>query len=302
MARPLRVHAPGEFYHVMSRGNAKQKIFRDTADYKRYLHVLERTTDRFHVGCAAYCLMRNHVHLLLQPRSEPLCRLMQQLNSSYAQWFNRRHKKVGHVLQGRYRAQLVDSTEYFLRAMRYIVRNPVESGYVAEPVDWPWSSCRATVRQASEVPRFLDLRHLWDVLGADRTSGGAERIAAYFSERDRSLGLERLFVGSKEFVEKCDPLLNPSRRMRDFSLAERFAARPSLPELLPLWRDDRDRAILRAFHEHRYTLKDIAEHLRCPPATVWSWIRRAKRLGSDLDFRKPDPAERGALRKSRSDP
>lgn len=302
MARPLRIHAPGEFYHVMSRGNAKQNIFRNGGDYKRYLQLLEHTTERFNVGCAAYCLMRNHVHLLLRPRSEPLCRLMQQLNSSYSQWFNRRHKKVGHVLEGRYRAHLIDSTEYFLRAVRYIVRNPVESGYVAKPADWRWSSCRATLEPPSERPQFLDLAHLWDILGDDRTSDHTERIAAYFAEQDYTLALNRLFVGSKAFLEKCDPLLDPSRRVRDFTLAERFATRPTLPEILPLWRDDRDRAVLRAFHEHRYTLKDIADHLRCPPKTVWSWMRRAKRVGSDLDFRKPHPAERGAFRKSRSDP
>lgn len=302
MARPLRIHAPGEFYHVMSRGNAKQNIFCSAADYKRYLHLLTHTTARFNVRCAAYCLMRNHVHLLLQPWTDPLCRLMQQLNSSYSLWFNRRHNKVGHLLQGRYRAQLIDSTEYFLRAVRYVVRNPVESGYVAEPVDWRWSSCRATLGRPSDLPQFLDLQHLWDAIGVDQASGGAERVAAYFAERDDSLALNRLFVGAKGFLEKCDPLLDSSRRVRDHTLAERFATRPTLPEILPLWRDDRDRAVLRAFYEHRYTLKDIADHLRCPPATVWNWIRRAKRLGSDLDFRKIQPSDGDPLRKSRSDP
>ena len=209
----------------MSRGNGKQTIFRDATDYERYLDLLEMTTVRFDVRCASYCLMRNHVHLLLQPHTDPLCRMMQQLNSTYCQWFNKRHKRIGHVLQGRYRAHLIDSTSWFLRAVRYIVRNPVDSGYVAQPPDWAWSSCRAMVGLC-EMPAFLDLRHLWNILGCDQQSGGAERISAYISEKvDDDIALQRLLVGPKEFLEKCDALLDPSRRVRDFTIAERFASR-----------------------------------------------------------------------------
>ena len=291
MVRPLRLHAPGEFYHVMSRGNGKQTIFRDVVDYERYLDLLEMTTARFDVRCASYCLMRNHLHLLLQPHSDPLCRMMQQLNSTYSLWFNKRHKRIGHVLQGRYRAHLIDSTSYFLRALRYILRNPADAGYVAEPVDWVWSSCRATVGLC-EIPAFLDLSHLWVILGSDQKSRGAERISAYIAERvDEDIAMQRLLVGPKEFLEKCDPLLEATRRVSDFTVAERFAARPRLSELLPIWHDDRNSAIARAFYEHRYTLKEIADHLHRPVATVWSGIRHAKRVGSDLDFRTAQPTK-----------
>jgi REP element-mobilizing transposase RayT len=275
----------------MSRGNAKQTIFRDAVDYERYLDLLEMTTARFDVRCASYCLMRNHLHLLLQPLGDPLCRMMQQLNSTYSLWFNKRHKRIGHVLQGRYRAQLIDSTSWFLRALRYIVRNPVDSGDVAEPSDWAWSSCRATVGLC-EMPAFLDLRRLWLILGCDQQSGGAERISAYIDEKvDEDVALQRLLVGPKEFLEKYDPLLDSTRRCSDFTVAERFVSRPRLSELLPIWYDDRNNAIARAFYEHRYTLKEIADYVHRPVATVWNWIRRAKRLGSDLDFRKTLPAK-----------
>jgi REP element-mobilizing transposase RayT len=275
----------------MSRGNAKQAIFLDHVDYRRYLGLLATTAERFDVRCAAYCLMRNHVHLLLQPRDLPLWRLMQQLNSTYCQWFNRRHNRVGHVLQGRYRSLLVDSPAYFLRVLRYIVRNPVASGHVTAPADWRWSSYRATAG-LSEVPAFLDLRQLWKVLGVEHASVGAERFVTYIADAvDDELALDRLLMGSKDFLARCDPLLEPHRHVSDFVLAERFAARPTLAELLPLSGAARNRAVRRAFYEYRYTLREIAAHLDRPVGTVWSWIRRAKRAGSDLDFRKTPPAK-----------
>jgi len=102
MARPLRIHAPGMLHHVMSRGNDKREMFVDDVDYARYLHLLERSARRFSVIVNGYCLMPNHVHLLMRPTVHPLARLMQHVNSAYCGWFNRRHGRVGHVLQGRY--------------------------------------------------------------------------------------------------------------------------------------------------------------------------------------------------------
>src|SRR5262245_20368260 len=108
MARPLRLHVPHAFYHVVSRGNAKQTIFLSSVDYEEFLTRLAATASRFDVGCHAYCLMPNHLHVLLKPAAVPLSRMMQQLNSAYSQAFNRRHERVGHVLQGRFKARLVD--------------------------------------------------------------------------------------------------------------------------------------------------------------------------------------------------
>ena len=130
MARPLRIHIPHAFYHVMSRGNAKQTIFVGQADYEQFLELLEATSSRFDVRCRAYCLMPNHFHLLLQPRDTPVSCMMQQLNSAYSQSFNRRHDRVGHVLQGRFKSPLVDRDEYLLEVLRYIMLNPVEADLV----------------------------------------------------------------------------------------------------------------------------------------------------------------------------
>ena len=154
MARPLRVHIPGVLYHVMSRGNARQQIFLDADDYARFLTRLTVTSARFGVRCRAYCLMVTHFHLLLEPNLFPLSRMMQQLNSSYSQSFNRRHERVGHVLQGRFKSPMIDGDDYVRRVLRYIALNPVRAGLVAHPAEWPWSSYRATAGLETR-PSFL---------------------------------------------------------------------------------------------------------------------------------------------------
>ena len=166
MARPLRLHIPGALYHVMSRGNAKQAIFLGGQDYERFLELLSATTSRFGVLCLAYCLMQNHFHLLLEPHERSVSRMMQHLNSAYSQWFNRRHQRVGHLLQGRFKALLVDRDAYVLQVLRYIVLNPVEAGLVSDPAEWRWSSYRATVGR-SAAPAFLALDDVWKAFDAD---------------------------------------------------------------------------------------------------------------------------------------
>ena len=154
MARPLRLHVPGMLHHVMSRGNDKREMFIDDVDYARYLELLERSSRRFGIEVIAYCLMPNHVHLLLKPALHPLSRLMQHVNSAYCGWFNRRHGRVGHVLQGRYKAQILESGPSFLRVLRYIMLNPVNARMVARPGDWSWSSFRG----GSAPPLIADRR------------------------------------------------------------------------------------------------------------------------------------------------
>jgi REP element-mobilizing transposase RayT len=267
------------FYHVMSRGNAKQVIFTDDVEYRRYLALLTSAVDRFDVRCAGYCLMRNHVHLLLQPHDVAISRLMQQLNSTYCQWFNRRHDRVGHVLQGRHRAVLVDSNESFLRVLRYIVRNPVASRYVKTPAAWPWSSYRATAG-LTEPPPLLDLGHVLRALDAEDQARAQTRFKTFVAvATDDGVTFDQFLLGSDAFLKKCAPALTPHRDCDDFVYAERFAARPPLTELLASAESvlARNRAVRRAFCEYAYTLREIGAHTGRPVATVWSWIQRARR-------------------------
>ena len=112
MPRPLRIEYPGAIYHVTSRGNAQASIFLDDIDRNAFLSVLGLTMRRFNVICHAYCLMTNHFHLLLETPDANLSKAMRQFNSVYTQAFNRRHGRVGHVLQGRFKSIVVDRDAY----------------------------------------------------------------------------------------------------------------------------------------------------------------------------------------------
>ena len=154
MARPLRVEYEGAVYHVTSRGNAREDIFLDNRDRSRFLEMLGDVVARYGWICHAYCLMTNHYHLLIETPEANLSRGMHLLNGVYTQWFNRRHKRVGHLLQGRFKAILVEKESHLLELARYIVLNPVRAKMVRSVRDWPWDSYRATSDQ-SDVPEFL---------------------------------------------------------------------------------------------------------------------------------------------------
>jgi REP element-mobilizing transposase RayT len=135
MARHPRVFAPGLLYHVIARGNQRQPTFICDGDYDAYLRRLALYRKRYEMALHAYCLMPNHVHLLVRTTNAPLAKFMQGLQQSYTQRFNRVYEKVGHLFQGRYRAIVCDSDQYLLTLVRYIHLNPVRAGLVARP-EW----------------------------------------------------------------------------------------------------------------------------------------------------------------------
>lgn len=142
MARPPRLLASGVLYHVIVRGNHRQKTFLTHRDYEAYIERLARYRHKYRVSLYAFCLMPNHVHLLLEYSREPLSKFMQGLQQSYTQYFNRAHKKVGHLFQGRYKAIVCEKEEYFLTLVRYIHLNPVRSKLVERPEQYKYSGHR----------------------------------------------------------------------------------------------------------------------------------------------------------------
>ena len=154
MARLPRIEAPDLVRHVMSRGNGKMTIFLDDVDYQRFQNLLARVVEDFAIRCWNYCIMPNHYHLTIQPARLNLSETIQKLNGEYGFWWNRRHGRVGHVFQGRFKDQVVDRQAYLLTLCRYVVANPVRAGLVARPEAWAWSSYRSTVGLQA-TPAFL---------------------------------------------------------------------------------------------------------------------------------------------------
>jgi REP element-mobilizing transposase RayT len=169
-ARPLRIELAGGLFHVTSRGDRREDIYFDDADRNAWLELLAHVCQRFNWTCHAWCQMGNHYHLVVETVEANLSRGMRQLNGVYTQHVNRRHGRVGHVFQGRYKAILVQKEGYLLELARYVVLNPVRAGMVADAAQWPWSSYSAMVVQA-EPPKWLNTAWLLGQFG--RTRGEA---------------------------------------------------------------------------------------------------------------------------------
>ena len=265
MARPLRVQFDGAIYHITSRGNARQEIFLDDTDRRSFLEVLAEVVDRFGWICHAYCLMPNHYHLLIETPEPNLSQGMQLLNGVFTQRFNRHHKRLGHVLQGRYKAILVERESHLLELARYVVLNPVRAEMVRSAKDWPWSSYRATSGQA-EKPSYLTIDWVLAQFGSNRSLA----ISAYrmFVRQGKDVRIwDNLragsLLGSAAFAERMRPHLQDAPLDQNVLRRERDAARPSLEKIFHDATDkrDRDARIHEAVRRHHYKLREVGGYL-----------------------------------------
>ncbi len=158
MTRPLRIQFPGAYYHVFSRGNERKDVFRTDDDRDLFLANLAECCDRFDVAVHSYCLMSNHIHLLIETKGPDLSDFMKRLLGVYTLRFNRIHKRTGHLFQGRYKAYLVEKDAYLLQLSRYIHLNPVKASMCEDPASYPWSSMRFFLKK--DAPRYLERSYL----------------------------------------------------------------------------------------------------------------------------------------------
>lgn len=141
MARLPRLVIPNQPHHIIQRGNDRQLIFRDAADYLFFLDRLREGSRQFKVAIHAYVLMSNHLHLLATPSDEQgLSKMMQWIGRHYVPYFNHKYERTGTLWQGRYRATVIDAERYLMMCSRYIELNPVRAGIAPMPGDYPWSS------------------------------------------------------------------------------------------------------------------------------------------------------------------
>jgi putative transposase len=172
MGRPVREPVAGGVYHVVARGNRGARIFRDDCDYREYLKLLAAAVDRCGWHLLTYCLMKNHVHLLIETPEPNLPRGMQWLHGRYGRYFNDRHDLFGHLFQGRYKAVRQQTDEQLWHVLRYIALNPVRAGVCTRPREYAWSSYDLALQEDAR-PVALD-RVSW-FLGARDAEDGRGR-------------------------------------------------------------------------------------------------------------------------------
>jgi REP element-mobilizing transposase RayT len=280
MARPLRIEFAGALYHVTARGDRQEAIYEDDEDRRSYLEILGGVIERFGWICHAYCLMGNHYHLIIETPEGNLSKGMRQLNGVYTQISNRRHRQVGHLFQGRYKAILVDKDAYWLEVSRYVVLNPVRAGMVREPGSWRWSSYNATVGVESP-PNWLKVDVLLEQFG--QKPGIARRRYRSFIEEGiggESLWSElrgQIYLGDERFVKRMQARLDDEKVDNvNIPRAQRRGPAPPL-QVIETQYNGRNRAVVAAYETGGYSYQQIAEHFGMHFTTVGRVVRAARK-------------------------
>jgi putative transposase len=295
MARRPRFFAAGVLYHVIVRGNQRQKTFTSDSDYQAYIERLARYRKKYSYVVHAYCLMSNHVHLLVESSEQPLAKFMQGLQQSYSQYFNLKHRKTGHLFEGRYKAIICEKDEYLLALIRYIHLNPVRAGMVKVPDRYRHSGHHAYLQgKATEI---IDPGKVLSMLGGKGAYrrfvhdgvGDGHKEEYYAVEDQRFLGGE----GFGEKMLKKEPRRASSRRSID--TAARELAKLVGIEIQALRSPDRSWAVSKArtitayvlSRRLSYRLSEVSAYFGRDMATVATLLARlSERMQSDETQRR----------------
>src|SRR5215813_8642796 len=275
MARPLRIEYDGALYHVTSRGNDRKAIFKDNSDRELFLNTLARVTERFHWICHGYCLMNNHYHLVIETPDGNLSKGMRQLNGVYTQAFNERHRRVGHIFQGRFKGILVQKDSHFMEVCRYVVLNPVRAKAVSHPGQWKWSSYRATAGRMSAhgcltveevLSHFGQRKAIAEQRYCEFVQAGIDSPSIWDNLEAQSL------LGVEGFAEGLRPLVTKRQQeVKEIPKGQRFVGRPSLKKLFSersLGKTSRDRLIAQAITDYGYSQMEVASFLDLHYSTI----------------------------------
>ena len=237
MARPLRIEFPGAFYHVMSRGNEKQTIYKNRLDRMKFLEYLASASVRYGASIHCYCLMDNHYHLLLETPDCNLVQIMHHINGAYSAYFNTKHSRVGHVFQGRYRSVLIDADAYYLALSRYIHLNPVKEGLSSSPATYEWSSYQYYI-SGLETLNWLQTNFLLTMVGdgPDARYKYHQYVEAdddAFNDLYASKFSSPAILGRPEYVEEIkEKYLSTQLVSRDLPATRELRIRPEIQQIV----------------------------------------------------------------------
>ncbi len=276
MARPLRLEFAGALYHITSRGDRREDIYRDNGDREQWLEILGQVCKRFNWIIHGYCLMSNHYHLLAETVDGNLSRGMRQLNGLYTQQFNRRYHESGHLFQGRYKAILVQKEAYLIELVRYVVLNPVRAGMVRRPEDWVWSSFNAMIGADTET-EWLDVDWTLSQFGTDRK----QATLAYRQFVMEGKGLpdpkeqikHQMFLGNDRFIDEHRRSIEKPEKLREVYKAHKRSIALSLADYQKKYLQ-RNEAMARAYLSGAYTMAEIGGHFKVHYMTVSRAVKR----------------------------
>jgi putative transposase len=238
VARPLRIQYSGAFYHVTSRGNERKAIFRNDRDREKFVSYLQSAHERYGGIIHVYCLMDNHYHLLLETPRGNLSEILHHINGAYTTYFNIKRQRSGHLLQGRYRAILVEKDAYCQELSRYIHLNPLRGGIVKALTGYPWSSYPYYIG-LKKKPFWLETGYILAYFGQE----GLRAQKKYKAYVEETIGVElkdplaavfaSTFLGSQEFIKQVRQRAKilEEADTRNIPVLKALVERPSLEEI-----------------------------------------------------------------------
>lgn len=281
MARGPRLTYKGATHHVMARANDKQKLFRDDDDRFAFLQLMSLAMELYDVDWEMFVLMTSHFHAKVRTRHGNISAAMQFLLSQFAEGWNRRRRRHGPVLDGRFKAPLIEDGRYAFTVIRYIALNPVKANYVEHAKDWPWSSHRA-LAGLEPPPEFLQLEWLRNYFDGPtlRDCQRQYRLFVDESEQDPIEMGNPVAVGSTRFASRVREHIGNTMHQIIVPRSYRALGRPPLGSLFAEVRDDSDRRnqmVLRAQVVYGFTQAEIARTLCLHPNTISKITRRIRR-------------------------
>jgi putative transposase len=270
MARRHRIQFPGAIYHITIRGNRKTVTFIDDIDRHVFLKILAWVLNHLGAECFAYCLMSNHVHLVICTSRANISWVMHRLNTRYAKYLNKRHNWTGHVFEGPFRDTLIEDTSYLRNALAYVARNPVKASLVQAAADWQWSSFRAAMGHCA-VPSFLTLDWIPRLYVASTLQDSRQLFAEQVAGPDEP-GFDpdvEDVAGGADYKGAVREVIGTTLYTAPVPRGYRALSRPPLCDLFNgVTKVDRRAAILRAHVVHGYLMSEIARHLDLHATTV----------------------------------
>jgi REP element-mobilizing transposase RayT len=299
MARKPRIEYEGAFYHVITRGNQRQGVFKGGEDFQKYISLLAFYKERNKYALYAYVLMSNHVHLLIETRTIPLSKILQGINQRYTMYFNRKYKTSGHLFQGRYKAILCDKDGYLLSLIKYIHLNPVRAKIAKTPGEYLWSSHQSYEQQRKDD--IVDTDQVLRVFSENKSQ--ARKLYRAFIDDGIEIKKENIYktvsqriLGEEQFVdeviEKTGERIENKRKHHEYSLKEIVETIGTMKgiTLKQLRGGGRNREILTgrklaslALKVFGYRGNEIAFFLKKDPSVITRYLQAGATLKADLE-------------------
>lgn len=189
MARLQRKYSNTGYYHVMLRGNERKKIFRDDEDRLKFISILKKKQSEIDLSFYAYCLMDNHIHLVLRENNNEISLIMKGIATSYAMYFNIKYGRVGHVFQDRFKSEAVEDERYLMAVIRYVHFNPIKACMVERPEDYRWSSYQWYIKPEVEEAKFMDAKYILEII-SENQEVAIKEFERFFMEKNDDVFLD----------------------------------------------------------------------------------------------------------------